>query len=179
VSSKRFRARLDKVEAPIRDRYATAVNPPADPREAFIWALDSGRLTQDHFEAVWQQIGPRLRDETVQRARERRVTRLIPDHKENFHVRLVRGTDPVVALVEIASLHPNETPDLHDMRCIECFAKDPIEYLFPETNPKRPFLRDWMQGHLALRILGSSDGLELRRQIWDAPTLLSPPIHRL
>lgn len=65
------------------------------------------------------------------------------------------------------------------MLCLEVNAKHPIEHLWPETNPSRPFLTNWLHVQLALRILGSDDGLELRKQIWDPPTLISPPIHRL
>ncbi|HEY5013492.1 MAG TPA: hypothetical protein VIK61_12405, partial [Acidimicrobiia bacterium] len=165
MSIKRLAARLAKLEAPIRDHCATTPSPPADTREAFILALDSGQLTQEHFEAMWQEHGPRWRDETIQRARARRVTRLTPGHEENFRVRLDDASNPLVAVVEIASHHPNETLNPQYMRCLEVNARDPIEHLWPETKPSRPFLTNWLHAQLALRVLGSDDGLELRKQI--------------
>jgi hypothetical protein len=108
------------------------------------------------------------------------VTRLTPGHEENLRVRLDDASNPLVAVVEILSHHPNETPDPQYMRCLEVNARDPFEHLFPETNPSRPFLTNWLHAQIALRILGSDDGLALRKQIWDPPpTLISPPLHRL
>jgi len=179
MSIKQLAARLAKLEASIRDDYATTLPPPADSREAFIWALDSGRLTQEHFEAIWQEHGPRWRDEIIQRARARRVIRLTPGHMDNFRVRLDWFSNPTVAVVEIASHHPNETPHPDYMLCLEANARHPIKHLWTETDPSRPFLTNWLNAQIALRILGLDAGLELRKQIWDPPTLISLPIHRL
>jgi hypothetical protein len=184
MSIKALLKRLDKAEAEIRKRYPTSFEPP-DALQALCDAILTRSVEQRHLDAVWQHVGPAWTESIIFHARARRVNRLTPGYWDNQHQSWSFRDNPVLAAVEVLSMHPNEPPDedgwvpllRNSIEHATRFSIDDLYYVDENGEHSRLHFHLSME-HLS-RILRPPDALELRKQIWEPHTLITPPLHRL
>jgi hypothetical protein len=180
MSIARLSKRLDKIEGDIRRRYPTTYDRPTkDAWIACLRALEHRRLDEDDFEAVYEQLGPTLRQLLVHYARVRRVVRLA-SNEEDVPMRVpFPHFTAQMAGVEILSYRPNETASRAHLHSLNFWATTPIAALSSHNAQAYADMEEWFAERLVLRVLGPYEGIELRSQIWNDHGLITTPIHPL
>jgi hypothetical protein len=186
MTIKQLLKRLDKAEPEIRRRYPTSLEPPTAP-EALAKAIVTHSVEQRHLDAMWQDQGPAWTAWLISQARARRVDRLNPEHWDNQHQTWSFRDSPVLAAIEVLSMRPNESPDAQRWISIPTlwnsisramqFSIDDLYYI--DEYGERSRLSFDLDMHRLSRVMRPPDALELRTQIWEPHTLITPPLHRL
>jgi hypothetical protein len=158
--SRRALARSIAKAKPIISRGTEAVlQEPLDPWEAILWAKAHQCLRERHFERLCQVHGPVLREVLIANARHRRVERLT-------HGTPYEPGRASQAAIEVLSFRPEEPVPIQCVRTIEIDSQVPFRILAHPKFSKGGYFRDCMKGLLIIRILGTTDALGLREDIW-------------
>jgi hypothetical protein len=186
MSIKQLLKRLDKAEPEIRRRYPTSFGPPTA-LEALLNAITTRSVEQRHLDAVWRDECPAWTEGLISCARARRVDRFTPGHWDNQHQSWSFRDDPVLAAIEVLSMHPNEPPEADGYNSIPNLWKSiargtrfSIQDLYDvDRDRERSRVRHHLSKEHLSRVMQPPDALELRKQIWEPHTLITLPLHRL